>query len=120
MKSIVIYVAIVLAALISCTGAEAKRHHSDGKSAITKTVSIVHSTSARHRRGVRQIRYTAYAGYRRARRTRHYSIFYSQQRAIDGVLVDRDGWRQTASWDNSCFSLLHMHSMYACSGHGGG
>jgi len=45
--------------------------------------------------------------------------YYPQRRAIDGVLVDRDGWRQTASWDNSCFSLLYMPSMYACSGHGG-
>jgi hypothetical protein len=45
--------------------------------------------------------------------------YYQQRRAIDGVLVDRDGWRQTASWDNSCFSILHLHSMYACSAHGG-
>jgi hypothetical protein len=45
--------------------------------------------------------------------------YYPQLRAIDGVLVDRDGWRQTASWDNSCHSLLHLHSMYACSAHGG-
>jgi hypothetical protein len=45
--------------------------------------------------------------------------YYPQRRAIDGVLVDRDGWRQTASWDNSCHGLLHMHSMYACSAHGG-
>jgi hypothetical protein len=45
---------------------------------------------------------------------RHYN---TQRRAIDGVLVDRYGWRQTGSWDNSCFSLLYMDSMYACSGH---
>jgi hypothetical protein len=45
--------------------------------------------------------------------------YYPQRRAIDGVRVDRDGWRQTASWDNSCHGLLHLHSMYACSAHGG-
>jgi hypothetical protein len=119
MKSIAFYVALVLAAFISCTGAEAKRHHSDGKRSIAKTVSIKHSTSARHRRGATHIRYAAYAGYGRGRRTHLLSVFYSQRRAIDGVLVDRDGWRQTASWDNSCFSILYLHSMYACSGHGG-
>jgi len=48
--------------------------------------------------------------------SRHYD---RQRRAIDGVLVDRYGWRQTASWDNSCFGLLYLHSMYACSPHGG-
>ena len=47
---------------------------------------------------------------------RHYKL---QRRALDGVLVDRNGWRQTASWDNSCHNLLHLHSMYACSAHGG-
>jgi hypothetical protein len=47
---------------------------------------------------------------------RHYN---PQRRAADGVLVDRNGWRQTASWDNSCHDLLYLHSMYACSGHGG-
>jgi hypothetical protein len=46
--------------------------------------------------------------------------YYLQRRAIDGVLVDRNGWRQTGSWDNSCFSLLYLHSMYACSGHSSG
>jgi len=46
--------------------------------------------------------------------------YYPQRRAIDGVLVDRNGWRQTGSWDNSCHDLLYLHSMYACSGHNGG
>ena len=46
------------------------------------------------------------------------SQYYPHQRAIDGVLVDRKGWRQTTSWNNSCFRLLHLHSMYACSGNG--
>jgi hypothetical protein len=46
--------------------------------------------------------------------------YYPQRRAIDGVLVDRDGWRQTGSWDNSCHNLLYLHSMYACTGHNGG
>jgi hypothetical protein len=44
MKYIAFYAAIVLAALISCTSAEARRHHHDGKHAVTKTVSIKHST----------------------------------------------------------------------------
>jgi hypothetical protein len=40
------------------------------------------------------------------------------RRSIDGVLVDRNGWRQTGSWDNSCHDLLYLHSMFACSHHG--
>ena len=59
----------------------------------------------------------------RSRHAHHRQVatwqYYPQRRTIDGVLVDRDGWRQTASWDNSCHSLLYLHSMYACSGHGG-
>jgi hypothetical protein len=119
MKSIISYVAIVLATLIFCTGAEAKRYHHNGKRVITKMATIKHSPRVHHRRSARHIRYTAYAGYGRGRRTRHHSVSYSQRRAIDGVLVDRDGWRDTASWDNTCLSLLHLHSMYACSACGG-
>jgi hypothetical protein len=102
MKNIMFYAAVVLAALISCTGAEAKRYHHHGKRAITKTVTVKHGHRHAHRH--------------RAVAARHHTPY---RRAIDGVLVDRDGWRQTASWDNSCFSLLYLHSMYACSGHGG-
>ena len=120
MKNIMFYAAVVLAALIFCNGAEAKRYHHDGKRAITKTATIKHSPRVRHRRSARHMRHATYAGKVSGRRTRHHSVAHTQRRAIDGVLVDHDGWRQTASWDNSCFSLLYFHSMYACSGHGGG
>jgi hypothetical protein len=42
MKIIAFHIAVVLAALISCTGAEAKRYHHDAKRAITKTATIKH------------------------------------------------------------------------------
>jgi hypothetical protein len=103
MKSIAFYAAIVLAALISCTGAEAKRYHHGANRTITKTAIIKHKT--RHGYPHRQVA------------ARHYN---SYRTAIDGVLVDRNGWRQTGSWDNSCHNLLYLHSMYACTGHNGG
>jgi hypothetical protein len=118
MKSIMFYAALVLAALISCTSAEAKRYHHDGKRAITKTATIKHSPRARHRQGVRHMRSAAYAGSGRGRRTRHHRFAHTQLRAIDGVVVDRNGWRQSGSWNNSCHDLLYLHSMYACSAYG--
>jgi hypothetical protein len=100
MKSIIFYVAVVLAALISCTGAEAKRHHHGGKRAITKTVSVKHSTSVRHRRGVRHYRYAAYAGCHKGRRTRHHSVSYYRQRE-----ASRQIWHgpyyQLVLWDGT-------------------
>jgi len=40
--------------------------------------------------------------------------------AADGVLVDRDGWRQVHSWDNTCFRTLdYLHSDSACGGAAG-
>jgi hypothetical protein len=39
--------------------------------------------------------------------------------AADGVLIDRDGWRNVHSWDNTCFRTLdYLHSDSACSGGG--
>ncbi len=35
----------------------------------------------------------------------------------DGDLIDRDGWRlRSGVWDNTCFNLDYMASVYACSG----
>jgi hypothetical protein len=45
--------------------------------------------------------------------------YYPLRRAIDGVLVDRNGWRQAGSWHNGCHDLLYLHSMFACSVQGG-
>ncbi len=42
-------------------------------------------------------------------------IIYPVRRSIDGDLVDRDGWRlRPNGWDNSCFNLPWLTSMYAC------
>jgi hypothetical protein len=38
-------------------------------------------------------------------------------RAVDGTLVDCHGWRKrdnAIGWDNSCFNLNYLSSMYAC------
>jgi predicted phage gp36 major capsid-like protein len=39
--------------------------------------------------------------------------------AVDGVAIDRDGWRYWKSWDNTCFRTLdHLSSHSACTGGG--
>jgi hypothetical protein len=87
MKSVAFYAAMVLAALISSTGAQAKRYHHDGKRAITKTVSIKHSPRVRHHRGAKHIRYAAHAGGHKRRHTRHHSACRHQRR-----LASREIW----------------------------
>jgi hypothetical protein len=50
---------------------------------------------------------------------RHYaSEACPTHRAVDGTLVDCQGWRKRDSvgWDNSCFNLDYLPSQYACSG----
>jgi len=100
MKSIIIYVAIVLAALISCTGAEAKRYHHNGKRAFTKTATIKHSPRVRHRQHARHSRFAAYAGRGRGRRTRHHSVSHNRRR-----LASREIWHgpyyQLVMWDGT-------------------
>ncbi len=41
-------------------------------------------------------------------------------RAVDGTPVDCHGWRyrDNYGWDNTCFNLDYMPTMYACSAHG--
>jgi hypothetical protein len=42
-------------------------------------------------------------------------------RNAEGELVDCQGWRKRANvtgWDNSCFNLSYLPSMYACSARG--
>jgi hypothetical protein len=51
---------------------------------------------------------------------RHYVRKYNYppvRRAVDGSLVDRQGWRLRPGygWDNTCFSLDYLDSQYACS-----
>jgi len=42
------------------------------------------------------------------------------RRSGDGHLIDRDGWRQWHSWDNTCFRTLdYLANATACSGSGG-
>ena len=44
-------------------------------------------------------------------------------RAVDGTLVDCRGWRlrdNAIGWDNTCFNLDYLTSMYACGGGGNG
>ena len=39
--------------------------------------------------------------------------------AVDGVRIDRDGWRYWKSWDNTCFRTLdYLSSHSACTGGG--
>jgi hypothetical protein len=52
---------------------------------------------------------------RHSHQAQHYAYYYQQARSIDGALVDGDGWRQVHSWDNGCFNLRYLHSMFACS-----
>jgi hypothetical protein len=39
------------------------------------------------------------------------------RRAVDGSLVDREGWRLRPGygWDNTCFHLDYLDSQFACS-----
>jgi hypothetical protein len=38
----------------------------------------------------------------------------------NGILIDRDGWRNNHSWDNTCLRTLdYLPSESACSGIGG-
>jgi hypothetical protein len=101
MKYIAFYAAIVLAALISCTSAEAKRHHHDGKRAVTKTVSIKHSTRVRHRRGARHVRYAAYAGCRERRRARHHRVYYYRQEFVSRRIESGGPYYQLVLWDGT-------------------
>jgi hypothetical protein len=42
------------------------------------------------------------------------------RRSADGHLIDRDGWRQWHSWDNTCFRTLdYLPNEAACSGSAG-
>jgi hypothetical protein len=59
MRSIVLYAAVVSAALISCTSAEAKRHHHSNVRAVHKTATIKHSTSTHHYRSGKHYRHAA-------------------------------------------------------------
>jgi hypothetical protein len=101
MKYIAFYTAIVLAALISCTSAEAKRHHHDGKHAVAKMVSIKHSTRVRHRRGGRHLQYAAYAGCRERRRTRHHRVYYYRQDFVSRRIESGGPYYQLVLWDGT-------------------
>jgi hypothetical protein len=43
-----------------------------------------------------------------------------ERRAVDGSLVDRQGWRLRPGygWDNTCFNLDYLASQFACTGGG--
>ena len=44
------------------------------------------------------------------------------RRTVNGAIVDCHGWRLRSNpigWDNSCFNLDYLPSMYACSSKGG-
>jgi hypothetical protein len=111
MKCIAFYVAIVLAALIPCTGAEAKRYHQDGKRTITKTVRLKHSTSVRRRQGRKHAHYAAHAGTRKRRQARHYSACRHQRR-----LASRKFWSdahyQPVLWDGTLTPVHLQHPIY--------
>jgi hypothetical protein len=57
-------------------------------------------------------------------RHRHFarkSVSCPVHRNAEGELVDCHGWRKRANvtgWDNSCFGLDYLPSMYACSARG--
>ncbi len=54
--------------------------------------------------------------YRHYAKSQHYSAF---RRAPGGTLIDSQGWRKrdnAIGWDNTCFNLDYMSSMYACGG----
>jgi hypothetical protein len=57
-------------------------------------------------------------------RHRHYlgkPVACPMHRNAEGELVDCQGWRKRANatgWDNSCFHLDYLPSMYACSARG--
>ena len=61
---------------------------------------------------------SAEAKHRTRHSHQHYAAYYQYTRSIDGALVDRDGWRQVHSWENGCFNLRYLHSMFACSANG--
>jgi hypothetical protein len=88
MRSIVLYAAVVLAALISCTSAEAKRHHHGSGRAVHKTATIKHSTSTHHYRGGKHYRHAARVTCHKCRGTRHHSISHT---AWGEVFRDRWG-----------------------------
>jgi hypothetical protein len=49
------------------------------------------------------------------------SVYCPVHRNAEGELVDCQGWRKRANatgWDNSCFNLSYLPSMYACSARG--
>jgi hypothetical protein len=107
MKSIAFYAAIVLAALISCTGAEAKRYHHDGKRTITKTVRLKHSTRVRHHR--KHVRYAAYAGRQKRHHARQHSVSH-YQRWDTPRQIWHGPYYQLVLWDGTLTGPLAPHA----------
>jgi hypothetical protein len=64
----------------------------------------------------------AYKGYAGQRYARVGQYNCPLRRTVNGDIVDCHGWRfrsNAIGWDNSCFNLDYLPSMYACSSRGG-
>jgi hypothetical protein len=64
----------------------------------------------------------AYKGYAGQRYARGGQYNCPLRRTVNGTIVDCHGWRlrsNVTGWDNSCFNLDYLPSMYACSPMGG-
>ena len=65
----------------------------------------------------------AYKGYASQRYARVGQSNCPLRRTVTGAIVDCHGWRLRSNamgWDNTCFNLDYLPSMYACSPQGGG
>jgi len=57
-------------------------------------------------------------------KTNHRTVAKAQNRCplrvtVNGDIVDCNGWRlRQSGWDNTCFNLDYLPSMYACSSSG--
>jgi len=65
----------------------------------------------------------AHKGYAGQRYARGPQYGCPLRQTINGDIVDCHGWRlrsNATGWDNTCFNLDYLPSMYACSPRGGG
>ncbi len=61
----------------------------------------------------------AYKGYAGQRYARGGQYNCPLRQTVNGDIVDCNGWRlRPSGWDNTCFNLDYLPSMYACSSQG--
>ncbi len=73
--------------------------------------------------GAAEAKSKAHKGYAGQRYARGGAAYCPLRQTVNGDIVDCHGWRlrtNATGWDNTCFNLDYLPSMYACSPRGGG